>query len=238
MEPSPKRPRLPCAAKSSRTGEQCKNYAMHGSDVCHAHGGRAKQVRKKATERVAFSAMRRMVANAGVDLDPIEHLLDSLTRTAQLVAVYGAMVADIDNAAEVDLKDRPGGLRGEVWWEVIDTGLFRTDGDGKPLLDGDGNLIPIQRRVPKADRLLVFNKDGLATLHPYVIEYHRLNETRAKLAKLALDAGVAERRVKIVEQQVEMTQQALEAALEDLGLTREQRQEARQGFARHLRAVE
>jgi len=41
-----------CTAKANRTGEQCKNAAIKGSNVCHVHGGAAPQVEKKAQERL------------------------------------------------------------------------------------------------------------------------------------------------------------------------------------------
>ena len=167
----------------------------------------------------------RMVARDGVDQDPIVHLLDSLYLAAALVAVYGQMVADLDNAAEVDLQDRPGGLRGEVWWETVDIETTNKDGD----------TVVKKIRVPKADRLLAFNRDGLVTTHPFVDEYHRALERRAKFAKLALDAGVAERQVQIAEDQGRAIVDVLRATLDDLGIAITPDVAATVG--RHLRAV-
>lgn len=41
-----------CSAKSSRTGEPCKKYAIVGGTVCDTHGGRAPQVREAARRRI------------------------------------------------------------------------------------------------------------------------------------------------------------------------------------------
>ena len=45
--PSPK-----CKAKSSRTGEPCKRYAIAGGTVCPFHGGNSPQVKAKAKMRL------------------------------------------------------------------------------------------------------------------------------------------------------------------------------------------
>jgi hypothetical protein len=42
-----------CSAHSSRTGELCRNAAMHGQKVCRSHGGSARRARDKATLRLA-----------------------------------------------------------------------------------------------------------------------------------------------------------------------------------------
>ena len=189
------------------------------------HGGKAPQVKQAAKHRAAtmeaHAEAARMVASAGVDADPIEHLVDSLLRIAALAQVYGSMVAELDAAAARDhAANEYIDTRGELTYVEDD------DEDSRDVL-----------RVTAADRLLGLNKHGEAQLHPYVVEYHRLLEQRAKLAKMAIDAGVEERRVRMVEAQVEMTQRALDAALDEAGLDDRQREEARRGFARHLRAV-
>ncbi len=30
-----------CTAKSKRSGERCRNHAVHGKTVCHIHGGKS-----------------------------------------------------------------------------------------------------------------------------------------------------------------------------------------------------
>ena len=42
-----------CAARSKRTGQQCRRYAILGGTVCPSHGGRAPQVQAAATARLA-----------------------------------------------------------------------------------------------------------------------------------------------------------------------------------------
>lgn len=215
-----------CGART-RNGGHCTQWPVGGAGAgrCKMHGGSAPQVRAaqqhRAAQLQAHQQAERMVARAGVDADPIEHLLDSLYRAAALVEVWGGMVADLDNAAEVDLRDRPGGLRGEVWYENVEV----------PKGDGDTKTI----RVPKADRLLAFNREGMVTTHPFVDEYQRALERRAKFAKLALDAGVAERSVRIAEHQAKLIADVIRSVLTDLDV--EMTQEVAATVGRHLRAV-
>ena len=58
-----------------------------------------------------------------------------------------------------------------------------------------------------------------------------------KVAKMALDAGVAERQVKLAESQGELIATALRGILKDLGLSAEQEALAPDIVRRHLRAV-
>lgn len=41
-----------CTATAKSTGERCERAAIKGGNVCHVHGGAAKQVKKKAQERL------------------------------------------------------------------------------------------------------------------------------------------------------------------------------------------
>jgi hypothetical protein len=50
------RPERRCTAHSSRTGDQCKNVAILGHNVCRYHGGAAKQVKQAARTRLENAA--------------------------------------------------------------------------------------------------------------------------------------------------------------------------------------
>jgi hypothetical protein len=160
-----------------------------------------------------------MVAKAGMDMDPIEHLLESLHRAAQLEQVWGVMVAAIDAKAEEEAED-DGFLRGELGYEEIESDKGFTDTIVRP-----------------KDRLMAVDSKGESQVHPYMQEYQRALERRAKFAKLCLDAGVAERQVQITETQVSVAHEAFEASLVSLKLTDAQKQEARRAYANRLRRV-
>jgi hypothetical protein len=68
-------------------GEQppCKGTAMHGQDVCHAHGGTAPQNRAAAERRLALAAAERAMLTFGerVDVeDPGEEFFDLICWSA------------------------------------------------------------------------------------------------------------------------------------------------------------
>lgn len=209
-----------CRAIAKGTGLRCKRSAATGAVVCVKHGAGAPQVRgagkRRQAQQQAVAEAQRMVRLAGVDMDPIDHLLESLQLAHQLVLVWGSMVAAMDAAAEEE-QVAAGELRGELHYREA------------PIQSPD------ELRVYTGDRLLAFNYRGEAGIHPFVVEYQQAIDRRAKFAKLCLDAGVAERQTRLVEAQVDMTQKAFEASLAALGLDQAKRQEARREFARHLR---
>lgn len=212
-----------CTAKSSRTGKRCKKSAVTGATVCRSHGAGAPQVRAAAKVRAAEMEARaeaeRMVARAGVDADPIEHLLESLHRAAALVEVWGQMVALIDEEAEKD-AERTGEIRGALGYDL------NTD-------EKDRDELVVHSR----DRLLALNSRGEAQVHPYVREYQTALERRAKFAKLCIDAGIAERQVQIAEAQGRMLAAVVTAILVDLDLKPDS-PKVRKVVGRHLRAIE
>ncbi len=55
------RPAKPCTARRTN-GEPCKNYAMLGTTVCHAHGGKAPQTRQAARRRLEEVAVWQALA--------------------------------------------------------------------------------------------------------------------------------------------------------------------------------
>jgi hypothetical protein len=78
------------------------------------------------------------------------------------------------------------------------------------------------------------------TVHPFVELYARERERRARIAKLAIDAGVAEATVRLAERTSGVIVAAYSAALADpaLGLDEAQQQTGRSVLARHLRAID
>lgn len=190
-----------CTARK-RTGDQCGAYAVKGATVCRMHGGSAPQVRQaarvRAAELDAHATAVRMVARAGVDVDPIEHLLESLHRAAALVEVWGSMVAGLD---ELGAERALGGIRGELGYNKV------VSEDSRDEL-----------RVVAHDSLMVLNSNGQAHIHPYVVLYEQALERRAKFAKLCIDANITERQMNLAEHQGQLMAQVLRGVLTDLGV--------------------
>lgn len=78
-----------------------------------------------------------------------------------------------------------------------------------------------------------------ARVHILVGMYNEERDRAARYAKLCLDAGVDERRVRVAEQQAQALGTAVGRALDDAAaaLTAEQRQALRAALARELRAI-
>lgn len=211
-----------CTARSKRSGERCKRAAIVGGTVCNIHGGKAQQVAKAAERNAKRQAVEReasrMAALDGVEVDPIDHLLDSLHRASQLVKVWTQMVAELDDLAAEENANAP--TRGGLSYEE--------DTDEKS---------PYELHVRSQDRLLGLNRHGEAGVHPFVKELNDALDRRAKFAKMCLDAGVAKRQVELYEQQVEIAYGAFEAGLAALDLDNEQKRKARKAYADQLRSA-
>ncbi len=89
---------------------------------------------------------------------------------------------------------------------------------------------------PGSDDLLYMTEIGFKP-RAYLDVYHREREHLAKVAKMCLDAGVAERQVRIAEEQGALVAQAIRAILADLELTEEQTEKAPGIVRRHLSAI-
>lgn len=197
------------------------------------HGGKAPQVIQAAQIRAAtmeaHEHAQRMITRAGLQAHPIEHLVDSLQIAAAQICVWGAMVADLDNAGEVGLQDTPGRQRGYAVRTWVPPEYEEVNGE----------RILIRKGYVKTevDPLLVEGRD-VVHLHPFVVEYRWWVKERADLAKKCLDAGIDERKATVAEQQgAEMVRETLEVIeSKELGLTAAQRMAARKLVADRLRA--
>jgi len=72
--------RQQCTAKSKRSGERCRHWAMNGSQVCHMHGGRARQVKAKAKRNLAELEASRFLQS--IEVVPVENPIVELQAVA------------------------------------------------------------------------------------------------------------------------------------------------------------
>ncbi len=96
------------------------------------------------------------------------------------------------------------------------------------------------RLVSELDEVHGPNHAGTAVPHVLVRMWSEERDRAARMAKMAIDAGLAEKQVRLAERQGQMIAQLITTVLDDdtLGLSREQRNAGRSLAARHLRALE
>lgn len=215
-----------CQAHSKRTGERCGLAAAKGQTVCRFHGGATATSiaagKRREAKRQAMIQASRLVKLDGVDMDPIDHLLDSLYRASQLVNVYGVMCAEIDNSEDEQLSDDK--TRGELGYEIVSEEI------------SEGRVV--ERFIVKSrERLLALNKHSEAQLHPFLVAYTEALRDRARFAKMAIDAGVAEMQMELVERQVDMVQEALEATIAEMKLDKAAQRHFVESYAKNLRLI-
>lgn len=92
-----------CKAKSSRTGERCKKWALTDMTVCATHGGRSPRAKAGAEQRRAEKEALKAVATFGLprEINPRDALLEEVYRTAGAVDWLTAKVRELDPEAAV-----------------------------------------------------------------------------------------------------------------------------------------
>lgn len=172
-----------CKARSSRTGDRCRNPAINGALVCRHHGGSSPQVRDAAKRRVALARVEALALGNSRDVHPVEALMEQVHEAAGNVAMLRMIVQDEKHTV--------------------------------PMVDSHGK--------PHTNPALAF--------------YNEERDRLARFSKLAVDAGVAEKQIRIVEEQAMYVAERIEQAMKDVGLTREQQDAVKKALAMRLRAT-
>lgn len=102
-----------CTAKSTRSGEGCRAWAMHGQAVCVTHGGNAPQSRAAAQRRLAEAEAAKSLSKFGVESidDPGAELLaiaEEQRALGKWLLGYVALLQDAPGDAD------PGELRARL----------------------------------------------------------------------------------------------------------------------------
>lgn len=203
-------PRRQCAATSTRSGERCRKAPIKGATVCYTHGGATRMVAGRAAVRAEVQAW-------GLDqpsVDPGETLLALVSMAAgRLRLVSSLLQAQYEGmAGEPNDADDDGTV-------AIPAGVRAIIGH-KYALTKDGDRLPVEEAVR-----------GLAA---YEAEW---TDRLARLCKTAIDAGIAERTVRIAESQGALIAGVLQRVLDALELTPAQRELVAVVAPRELRAV-
>ena len=117
-----KRQSRKCSGTRSTDGMPCEGWAVNGSKVCSAHGGRAPQVKAKAAERVLEQQARRELAR--LDVPPVDDPLTGMARIAgQVVAWKDVLAEKVNGLTSLRYEGESGEqLRAEValWERALD----------------------------------------------------------------------------------------------------------------------
>lgn len=178
---SPQKPSSGRCGKKTRGGGRCKRWPIKGGKVCATHGGSARQVKRKAKQRLEAEKAQKAVAFYGLarEIEPHEALIEEIHRTAGHVSWLGSVVEQM----------RVAPVPGQV------------EANGK---DAEGE---------QAGTTVVASVAAETWLNLYRDERDRL----VRVSKAAIDAGVAERQVRIVEAQAQRLAQVVTAIIRDLG---------------------
>lgn len=214
--------RRTCKAHSKR-GENglrpCKGWPVEGAEVCRFHGGAAPQVQAAARARVVQAHMDQVLKYAigdverrHLDKSADEQLLEEVGRSAQAVEWLAMRVA------ELHVPDPS--QSGDVLEDLIS-------------VDDEGN--PVTR--PNRFSLYGPTHTGDLGVHPLLTLLNQERDRHARMAKLAIDAGISERLVRLAESQAHQIVAVIVAVIDTLPLDAGQREDARRVAADKLRAL-
>lgn len=206
--------RAACTAHISGSDpmEPCTRHPTNGLNVCRSHGavGLARQV---AGQRIALLSAAGPIGDLMrecdiPDQDPVQGLLEVVRVSGSMMRLLTVKVAELAEDPEIQ----------------------------HVLVEGSNGELSTRE---KADRQSFWGltKDAEMTVHPYVKLLREWTERYERACKTCLDAGIAERQVKLAEDQGELLATAVKGILTALNLTPEQWKAAPAIVATQLRQL-
>jgi hypothetical protein len=227
----PNVPAIQCKALSKQTGKQCKRKAIPGGEVCHWHGGAAKQVKARAGVRAEVMAW----GLGDSHVDPGEVLLRLVTQSAARAEMYARLLQEAFDAAErLKQADEEGTNLEALGDEQADTAeTARRDLDRIFNTGGVAALVGNTYGAAKDVGVYVTGEAirGLADLEA------KERERCANFAGKAVAAGLAERTVRVAERQGQLMVEMVQAALREVDLSLEQASAFKAALARQAREL-
>jgi hypothetical protein len=193
-------------------------WPIDGHHVCRRHGAGSVYAQQKAAETLERRRWEHALKLELAEIDPVyleqhplEALLEEVARSAQAVRWLAEEVARL----EVPDPFETGPLRD----------IVGMDEEGLPIV------------VQAHGKLYGAARDGSLGIHPLWSELNKERERHARLCKLALDAGVAERIVNLAEATGRMVADTVVGTLEEMGLPAAQVERAKRIIGRKMREL-
>jgi hypothetical protein len=212
----------------TKGGAPCRQPAIAGTKRCKLHGGISK-AKAKAKGAVVVELQRWGLGDSTVD--PGETLLRLVTQSAARCDLYAQLLGEAYEAAErlraagqdavsVEAEGADAERAREDLKRIFTTGGVAALVGNVYAATKDGDIYATGEAIRGLAKLEAEERDRCATM-----------------ATKAVAAGLAERSVRIAEQQGALLASVIRAILDDLGLSPEQQARVPEVVPRHLRAV-
>lgn len=198
----------------NQNGRRCRRSPTPGGKVCTLHGGKTPLLLERIEKQRFIEAREGEVAQLleACDLPqqhPIEGLLSVVAHSGKMYRMLEGLVGD--------LKTDP----------TVDHVILGMNDDGEP----------VTRPVYGDDGLWALDAQGNQAPHVLMVLYEKWTAIYSRACKMALDAGIDERRVQLAEQTTETMFNAVTRAMTAISLQPELRDAFSKALAAELRTV-